>query len=1198
MKLETKNIYSSVNKAYFIQDVALKDFKRFKKSYINLINSIKENETEETLKDYINDFLKNSFYKEKFMIKENINDIDLVIYNNNENNNIGVIVETKSIKNTTEMISPNELNKKALWEIILYYLEERITSENVEIKHLIITNTIDWYVFNASEFENIFYKNKELKNNFNKWKEGKLVSKNKDFFYTEIIKPFVEQSEETIICNYFKLSQTDTLSDDLLVEIYKVFSPEHLLKLSFLNDSNSLNQEFYDEILHIIGLYETNDKSQTIERKKTNERNKNSFLESVIAIIKNDDIIQNIEDLEQHGETKEEQIFSIALELSLTWVNRIIFLKLLESQLVKYNNGNSDYLFLNTNKIKDFDDLRELFFDILAIKIKDRKQNLTQKYKYIPYLNSSLFEQTELEKKLVRINHLKHSATVPVFINTVLKDKTGKKIQKELPLLEYFFNFLDSYNFASNNKIQIQETPKTLINSSVLGLIFEKLNGYKEGSFFTPGYVTMYICRKTVRKAVIQKFNTEHNWQCQSIKELYNNISKIDLETANKTFNTIRIGDPAVGSGHFLVSVLNELIAIKSELGIIIDQDGKLLRNVYCDVQNDEIHITHFDKMFEYNFHDRENQKIQETIFYEKRTLIENCLFGVDINSKSVQICRLRLWIELLKNSFYTTQSNFVELETLPNIDINIKCGNSLVSHFTLNGNGGNKMPPQKMRLATNKYKKAVNEYKNATIKEQKRQAEKTIKELKEEIARYANPIDEDYIKIGKIVAEIDSQKIFFSKEEHAQWQIKVKRLTKELTEAQERYEKKKRSVFSKALEWRFEFPEVLDNNGNFTGFDAIVGNPPYIDFRSVPKAIIDYLKFYKVNSQSNKINTYQYFIELGYNLLAKNGVLGFINPNQFLSIDSGFGTRKFLIENTQILFINDISYIKVFEKAATYTVMWGFKKHLNDKYYINYNKSNDIEELDGFKEKIDIDIVKKSEKMRIISQANIDIINKIEKDTEKLGTLCVLNWGTSKSGYGKLKILKEDYLKLSKTERTKYSPILQTRDIKNFFIDWKLEYIPKEIYSKNIIEKFKETPKILIARMTLTLQAAIDTQKRFVGKSTLITQLDTKLDTLFFIAILNSKLVDFWYSNYFENTHMAGGYKRYDIPYLKQIPIKIVSLQKQKKIINLTKKIIEFKEKNREKDIKELENKLNKLVYKLYNISEDEINIIENGTT
>ncbi len=1181
MKLNTKSIHSSVNKAYFIQDIVLKNFVRFRKAYNNLLNSIVQNETEETLKDYVNDFLKDAFYKERFTIKENINNIDLVVYNDNIENNIAIIIETKSLKNTAEMITQNELNKKALWEVILYYLEERITSKNLEIKHIIITNTIDWYIFNASEFEKVFYKNKELFNNFNKWKTEKFVSKTKEFFYKQIAKPFVEKSEEEITCNYFKLVKIDKLSESSLIEFYKVFSPEHLLKLSFFNDSNSLNLEFYDEILHIIGLYETNNKARTIERKKPKERNENSFLESVISIIENDEILRNLKDPEQHGDNKEEQIFSIALELSLTWVNRIIFLKLLESQLVKYNNNNRDYLFLNTNKIKDFDELRELFFDILAIKINERREKLKEKYKHIPYLNSSLFEQTVLEREAVKINHLKHSAKIPVSEKSVLKDKNGKKLKGTLPLLEYIFRFLDSYNFASNNKTQIQETPKTLINSSVLGLIFEKLNGYKEGSFFTPGYVTMYICRETIRNAVVQKFNTEHNWQCKSIDELYNKISRIELKTANKTFNTVRICDPAVGSGHFLVSVLNEFIAIKSELGIIIDKKGKLLRNVYCEVQNDEIYINYFDNMFEYNFHDRENQRIQETIFYEKRTLIENCLFGVDINPKSVQICRLRLWIELLKNSFYTSESNFKELETLPNIDINIKCGNSLVSHFLLNGNGNKKMPPQKMQLATKKYKKAVREYKNANIRYQKRQAEKAIKELKEEISRYANPIDKDYIEIGKIIAEIDSQKIFFSKEEHTQWKMKVRRLSKELVNAQERYEKKKRSVFAKTLEWRFEFPEVLDNKGNFTGFDAIVGNPPYIS--AVNMARNKWLKAYFKNAYPEATGAYDIyvlFLKKATELLKQNGFYGWIIPNKFLATQYAKKTRELLI-NTGLSSSVDISNINVFKKASVYPIMiFGKNKSKKTKFRKYRTELKTEEQLSD-----ELYEYPEMKKYKSFNEMGIKIKS-----------------GTTGFEAQKIKLL------ILKRKVKGSIPFVVSGCIDRYSLDFKNVRYMKSLYKKAFIHNNKKTiakskwdfwnnKKIVIAGMTKEIEAIWTEQPLAIGVGTYGIYEFGNYNPKFLLGILNSSFMSYYVVNKFRDKHLAGGYIAINKNMISEFPIVDINKHDQKPIIELVNKLLKIKNRNK-KNIRNIENQIDKLVYKLYNISDKEIKIIENETT
>jgi len=431
------------------------------------------------------------------------------------------------------------------------------------------------------------------------------------------------------------------------------------------------------------------------------------------------------------------------LELNITWLNRIIFLKLLESQLIKYNKD-QNFSFLHTNKIQSFDELRELFFEVLAIPANERKEKFKTKFQNIPYLNSSLFELNQIEKDTIRINQLTQNSQIPIFNATVLKKQDGKKITGTKNLLEYIFEFLDSYNFGSDSKSEIIENNKTIINSAVLGLIFEKINGYEDGSFFTPGSVTMYMCLETIRKAVVEKFKSSEYKEFKNIKDftdLNNKIDKITIQQANEIFNKIRICDPAVGSGHFLVSALNELISIKSKLDLIVDKNNVILKKTYCDVENDELIITHRNEQFEYDKNDRECQKIQETIFHEKQNLIENCLFGVDINSKSVNICRLRLWIELLKNAYYTEKLNYKELETLPNIDINIKCGNSLISQYTLNGNGTKN---NDLITTTKKYKQQVNDYKVTNDRGFKKSIVKTLEEIHEKFSTYSKPTDDD----------------------------------------------------------------------------------------------------------------------------------------------------------------------------------------------------------------------------------------------------------------------------------------------------------------------------------------------------------------------------------------------------------------------------------------------------------------------
>jgi type II restriction/modification system DNA methylase subunit YeeA len=184
------------------------------------------------------------------------------------------------------------------------------------------------------------------------------------------------------------------------------------------------------------------------------------------------------------------------------------------------------------------------------------------------------------------------------------------------------------------------------------------------------------MCKETIQKAVVQKFNEIKHWNCKDLADIYNKIE--DRLEANSIINSLHICDPAVGSGHFLVSALNEILSVKSYLGILLDKQNKRLKDYTIVLENDEVIITDEDgSIFSYNPNNVESRRIQETLFNEKKRIIENCLFGVDINPNSVKICRLRLWIELLKSAFYTEESNFTQLETLPNIDINIKSGNS-----------------------------------------------------------------------------------------------------------------------------------------------------------------------------------------------------------------------------------------------------------------------------------------------------------------------------------------------------------------------------------------------------------------------------------------------------------------------------------------------------------------------------------------
>lgn len=387
-----------------------------------------------------------------------------------------------------------------------------------------------------------------------------------DKFYSEIAKNYIEEVKSEIEFTYFNLNdyknRVEKEGDNSLVELYKILSPIHLLKLPFLNDSNTLDRGFYRELLHIMGLEEvtTDGGKNLIQRKREGDRHSGTLLEDTIQRLEALDKVDRVNNPSRYGATKEERLFNIALELNITWINRVLFLKLLESQLISYHSGDRAYSFLNSERLPDYDNLNKLFFQVLAKNYEDRTDEIKELYSKIPYLNSSLFEPTELEYITLFISNLSNDKAILIFALSVLKDRNGKRVTGDKNSLQYLFEFLDSYNFSSDGTGEIQEESKTLINASVLGLIFEKINGYQDGSFFTPGMITMYMCKEALRKAVAQKFNEVKGWDVK-YEELYNKIN--DKEEANKIVNSLKICDPSVGSGHFLVSVLNEIIAIK-----------------------------------------------------------------------------------------------------------------------------------------------------------------------------------------------------------------------------------------------------------------------------------------------------------------------------------------------------------------------------------------------------------------------------------------------------------------------------------------------------------------------------------------------------------------------------------------------------------------------------------------------------------
>ena len=282
------------------------------------------------------------------------------------------------------------------------------------------------------------------------------------------------------------------------------------------------------------------------------------------------------------------------------------------------------------------------------------------------------------------------------------------------------------------------------------------------------------------------------------------------------------------------------MIYLKYELGILVDVNGKRIRkqDYTFAIENDELIVTDSENnLFTYNPCNEESRRMQETLFREKKLIIENCLFGVDINPNSVKICRLRLWIELLKNAYYTQSSNYQYLETLPNIDINIKCGNSLVYRFNLEDSI--KSVLRETGITIKQYKNGVAKYKNAQDKEEKKELEILISEIKSKLKTEIGQKEPKRVKLNRYRAELNDlltpQLFEFTKKEQKERQKRIEFLHRGIKVLEDYFQEIcSNKIYLGAFEWRLEFPEVLDDEGNFIGFDCIIGNPPYIQLQSI----------------------------------------------------------------------------------------------------------------------------------------------------------------------------------------------------------------------------------------------------------------------------------------------------------------------------------------------------------------------------
>ncbi|HED5708475.1 TPA: Eco57I restriction-modification methylase domain-containing protein [Campylobacter jejuni] len=1243
------------NPYYRKKQIMQNEFDIFNKALMQYLERLESSQSEN--EDYLvanalSPFLTMLNFKTHIKTKQKgKSEIDLSISKDEFSKDLEVLIEAKK-PNSKEFITHTKVNSKALHETILYYFRNREYS--FSLKFIIITDFYKFYIFKISEFEELFYKNPSFKKLFEEFcNPNSLFKGNTEEFYKEVAK-LIENSKENlkgflIDLTFLKDKQKSNFKN--LASIYKTFHRDFLLNEFNPNDANSLNNAFYKELLYILGLYESKQNSKLIITKSEESKEEQGTFYTAI-----------------NSKLKEEN-FETILKLLILWLNRILFLKLIESNLVRFNDD-KNLKFLNFKKIPNFDKLSELFFEVLA---KEKSARKKSEFAYLPYLNSSLFEKQSIENTL-EISSLSNDLKLFYYKNTVLKDDKCKAKKGQVGLLEYLFEFLDSFDFGSDDEQSEILSQKELISSSVLGNVFEKLNGYKEGSFYTPSFITSYMCKESITKVVLDKFNAQFDLDAKNINELRKSLRKEDKKIQKELLNSIKICDPAVGSGHFLVSALNVMLSIYDELNLFDEE-------FYLEVQNDEILITgRKGEFIEYKRPSTPKDKahlIQQELFHTKKDIIENNLFGVDINPNSCEITKLRLWIELLKHSFYQSfdDENYHDLKTLPNIDINIKCGNSLVSYFET-GKSLSHYPNIKERMG--KYKRIVKDYKEGfyTDKSHINQEIKNLKisfknfcfadKFKKEMKGFNDKCEKYSKKYGNFLAVDDENLKFFVSANLTLFDFDEKEATKEFANLKKEYDNIFNLESNHPFEWRFEFPEILDDDGNFKGFDLIIGNPPYIRQEELKELKPHLAKNYKVYKGTSDI--YTYFYELGFNVLKdRGGVLSYITSNKYTRAGYGEALREFLLKNVKFLEYTDLNGIKVFDSATVDTSILCFEKSKSKDNKFKYLAlSNEILKtcaynIGLYKDFAEFSQNSLSKESFTFSDENTSALKaKIERIGTPLKEWQGLNiYRGILTGYNEAFIIttekRNEILANCKDEAEKertaklIRKMLRGRDIKRYSYEWAglwVIFIPwhfpnvekpktmleneqdlkeqypslykhllshKERLSKrnkeetgiryewyclqrwgaNYYQEFEREKIVYPCIMAKEPCFSYETSFAFaMAPANIITSNSDILK--YILAFLNSDFIYLMLRKFYMGGGIEGELKTNN---LEKLPIPKINSKNQKladELINLVDEILKVKEQDKNANTQELENKINSLVYKLYNLNEEEIKIIE----
>jgi hypothetical protein len=857
-------------------------------------------------------------------------------------------------------------------------------------------------------------------------------------------------------------------------------------------------------------------------------------------------------------------------------LGRIIFLYFIQKKgwlgvPVNGNWGDGDNNFLsnlfNKYKYKQLfyqNILAKLFFDTLNTSREDDIIELIEGEKIkIPFLNGGLFEEHE-----------------PKYRNIVFEEA----------LFQNLFDFFDMYNFTIYEDDPNDHT--VAVDPEMLGHIFENLleDNKDKGAYYTPKEIVHYMCRESLIEYLATWFekndylvignNFDENGNIiknvtnrKSInKTLLENLLKKKLkasdeeclikyyEQINTALDKVKICDPAIGSGAFPMGLLQEIYSVKQTLWYI--KNGNLNNFPASEI---------------------------------KLNIIQNSIYGVDIEKGAVDIARLRFWLSLIVDEEAP--------KPLPNLDYKIVVGNSLVSKFgddiididwdidvTAYGYIGHELAiktKELLELIITKQKEYFSPLSNK-------------KTLSLEIRNLKIDLLINHLELMLNTSHIVKKKGTCTKKnrhndlyiQQLSWADSIKRL-KRL--------KKEPSSPLNFFDWKLDFPEIFNPQFNHNpGFDLVIANPPYIDSETMVGLGFESIRTYlssKFPFCKGNWDIYIAFFNLGYTLMNNNGIIAYITPDKWLSKPFGFELRTKLKYNFKLI---SEAGRTVFQNAKIDSIIsFISQKQHNflqiDKFY--KDKSLRIALIDKL-------MLDNSCTLDWLFSDNLTILRKIENLTNRLSSICTCENACATSDAYKLKKL----IKNSEFNPNLHLKVINTGTINKYVDKWGLremtylddKYLFPVVDKATFLQEFANSygnralmPKIIIKGLTL-LHGCIDIRGQIIpGKSTLIiSKAENKLNDLYFLlALINCNLTFFYIKEKYRGSSYNQGIN-FKPEMVNNLPIPDFKERFINKIISLVKCLLELIDKGASTFF--LETQINMLIYQSYKLNYKEVKVID----